>query len=367
MKIAIAINTSWNIYNFRKGLIHKLLERGDSVVAIAPKDEYTDKLVDLGCSFRHIDVKASGLNPLEEFRFLLAFKKILKEEKPDVLLTYTIKPNIYGSIAAKSFNIPCICNVSGLGTVFLWKGSVKTIAVGLYNYAFSRTSWIFFQNGDDQKDFLEAVNIDPGKTDLLPGSGVNTEIFKPVKVDRNPKPVFLVIARLLIDKGIYEYIEAIKILHKKGVNAEFRLIGGLDESHSRSVKKAELAEWIDQGLIDYTPHLTDVRDAIALADVMVLPSYREGTPRTLLEGAAMGKPLIATDVPGCKHVLIDGENGFLCKVKSPADLAAKMKLFLALNENERAVMSQNARKSVIERFDENLVIDKYLGKIDELS
>lgn len=366
MKIAIAINTSWNIYNFRKGLILRLLQRGDEVLAIAPEDEYTERLKEIGCSFRSLTVKASGLNPLEEINFLISLKKILREERPDVLLTYTIKPNIYGSIAANSLNIPCICNVSGLGTVFLWKGSVKSIAVKLYTYAFKRNRWIFFQNDEDQSEFLKIVRVDPDKTGLLPGSGIDTQVFKPEEVPVNEKPVFLMIARLLIDKGVYEFIEAIRILRRKGVYAEFRLVGGLDESHARAIKKSELDEWISQGLIDYTPHLSDVRDAIALADAVVLPSYREGTPRTLLEAGAMARPLIATDVPGCRHVVIDGENGFLCKVKSPQDLAAKIKLFLSLSHEERGVMGQNARLSITSRFDENLVIDKYLQKIDEL-
>lgn len=367
MKIAIAINTSWNIFNFRRGLVDHFLNRGDEVLAIAPLDDYSAKLEEIGCSYRRLEMSASGMNPVTDAGLIAEFYRILRKERPDVLLTYTIKPNIYGSLAAGILRIPCICNVSGLGTVFLWKGYVKNIATALYSFGFRFNKWIFFQNDEDREEFVRFVKVDMTKTSLLPGSGIDVERFKPRSAPDNPKPVFLMIARLLVEKGIYDYLEAIKILRKKGIEAEFRLIGSLDETHSRSISRVELNEWVAAGLVTHVEHLEDVRDAIASADVVVLPSYREGTPRTLLEAGAMGKPLIATDVPGCRHVVIDGHNGFLCKVKHPADLAAKMALFLALSVLEKREMADNARRSIVERFDQQLVIDQYARKIDELT
>lgn len=364
MKVAIMINTSWNIYNFRRGLINFLLERGDEVLAIAPKDDYTQKLEELGCSFRHLDMSASGMNPVTDLGLMIAMRRILRGERPDVLLTYTIKPNIYGSLVTSGLKIPCICNVSGLGTVFLWKGTVKKIAVGLYKRAFKKNSWIFFQNDEDRKDFLEFIPISESKTSLLPGSGINTTHFQPLQVDPNAEPVFTMIGRLIVEKGVYDFIEAIRLVKKKKPQTHFRLIGELDETHSRSIKREELDGWIEEGLIEYVPHLSDVRDAIATSDVIVLPSYREGTPRTLLEAGAMGKPMIATDVPGCRHVVEDGENGFLCKLQSPKDLSAKMLLFLSLSEEEKRLLANNSRKRIVEKFDERLVIDEYIRLID---
>lgn len=366
MKIAIAINTSWNIYNFRRGLIQYFQDRGDEVLTIAPKDDYSEKLVEIGCNYRALEMTASGMNPVRDSGLILEFYKILKEERPDVLLTYTIKPNIYGSLVCGMLRIPCICNVSGLGTVFLWKGYVKKIATSLYSFGFRFNRWIFFQNDEDREEFLKFVKVNPEKTSLLPGSGIDVEKFKPRPDPQNPVPVFLMIARLLVEKGVYDYIEAIRILRKKHLAASFRLIGSLDENHSRAISRSELDEWIAEGLITYTEHLEDVRGAIAAADVVVLPSYREGTPRTLLEAGAMGKPLIATDVPGCRHVVIDGNNGFLCKLKNPADLASRIQLFLAFNPEERSEMARNARQSIVDRFDQQLVIDQYARKIDEL-
>lgn len=366
MKVAIMINTSWNIFNFRKGLVQTLLDRGDEVVAIAPQDDYSGKLVELGCSYRPLEMNASGMNPLNDFGLMMAMRRILKDEQPDVLLTYTIKPNIYGSLASHGLHIPCICNVSGLGTVFLWKGTVKKLAVKLYKYAFKKNSWVFFQNDEDRSDFIDLIPIPLSKTSLLPGSGINTTHFQPVKAEPNEQPVFTMIGRLIVEKGVYDYIEAIRLVRKKKPQTKFRLIGEFDASHARSIKKEELDSWIGDGLIEYVPHLTDVRDAIATSDVIVLPSYREGTPRTLLEAGAMAKPMIATDVPGCRHVVMDGDNGFLCKVKSPNDLAAKMLLFLALSDEEREQMAITSRKRIIEKFDEQIVIERYLKLIDEL-
>ena len=367
MKVAIMINTSWNIYNFRRGLIETLIKRGDEVVAIAPKDDYSGKLEEIGCRFRHLDMSASGMNPATDFGLMVKMRKVLKEERPDILLTYTIKPNIYGSLVCGNLKIPCICNVSGLGTVFLWKGTVKKIAVGLYKRAFKKNSWVFFQNNEDRDDFLKFIPISKDKTSLLPGSGINTTHFQPMMVEPNKVPVFTMIGRLIVEKGVYDFIEAIKIVKKKKPNTHFRLIGELDETHSRSIQKAELDSWLADELIEYVPHLSDVRDAVATSDVIVLPSYREGTPRTLLEAGAMGKAMIATDVPGCRHVVEDGENGFLCKLQSPKDLAAKMLLYLSLSKEEQNQLSINSRNLIVEKFDERLVIDEYLKLIDQFT
>lgn len=308
----------------------------------------------------------SGMNPIQDMVLTRRLFHILKKERPDVVLTFTIKPNIYGSLVADWLGIPCICNVSGLGTVFLWKGYVKKLAISLYTFAFRFSSWIFFQNNEDRDDFLSAVTIKSSKTSLLPGSGIDVERFRPVKANKGDKPVFLMIARLLVEKGVYDYIEAIKILKSKGVDAVFQLIGTLDGSHSRSIAGSDLEKWISTGLIEYMEHIEDIRPVIAGVDAVVLPSYREGTPRTLLEAGAMGKALIATNVPGCKHVVLDGKNGFLCKLKNPKDLAAKMQLYLSLSGAEKSEMSENARQSIVDRFDQNLVIEQYIYKINQL-
>lgn len=320
----------------------------------------------MGCIFHHLPMKASGMNPLTDSNLIFGMLRVLKKEKPDAILTFTIKPNIYGSLVAGILGIPCICNVSGLGTAFLWKGYVKKIATTLYALAFRFNSWVFFQNDDDREEFMTHVKLERSKTSLLPGSGIDTSHFQPISAPPNRVPVFLMVSRLLIDKGVYDFIEAIRILKRKSVNASFRLIGSLDETHSRSVRQTELDNWISEGLIEYVAHTEDIRPYISEADVVVLPSYREGTPRTLLEAGAMGKAMIATNVPGCKHVVIDGRNGFLCKLMTPKDLASKMLLYMSLSQEEKEQMSTHSRKSIVERFDQQRVIDQYTYKIDEL-
>lgn len=367
MKIAIIINTSWNIYNFRRGLIDHFMAHGHQIIAIAPKDDYSQKLIDLGCSYHALDFPGTSTDPLKDLSLIWRLYGILKTSRPDIILTYTIKPNIYTSLVAGLLKIPCICNVSGLGTVFLWKGSLKKIAVTLYKMAFRFSSWIFFQNKEDQRDFIDVVPINLKKTSVLPGSGVNLQHFQLSPFNTNKTTTFLMIGRLIIEKGVIEFSEAAKKMCAAYSNVRFRIIGGFEANHARSIDKSLLDEWKSQNCIEWLDHCEDIRPHIADADVVVLPSYREGTPKTLLEAGAMGKALIATDVPGCRQVVKDGVNGFLCKVKDSKDLTNKMKLYLSLNREEKLRMHHSSRKHIEENYDEKIVIGLYEQKIKELS
>ncbi|MEO9475696.1 MAG: glycosyltransferase family 4 protein [Cyclobacteriaceae bacterium] len=366
MKVAFILNSSWNIYNFRKGLVQHFLDRGDEVVAIAPKDDYSHLLEEMGCKFVPLDMEGTGMNPIRDFGLIFSIRKRLKSEQPDVVLSYTIKPNMYGSIACGSLGIPCICNVSGLGTVFLWKGILRRLAVNMYRFAFRFNKWVFFQNNEDRDEFLSFVNINPQKTSLVPGSGINTSQFGVAPSGNKDKTVFLMVSRLIVEKGVREYIEAIKHIKPDRKKLEFRLIGGLDEGHARAISRDELDEWIEDDLITYKQHSDHIADEMKQADVIVLPSYREGTPRTLLEGGASGKILLATDVPGCRHVVRSGVNGFLFEVRNPKDLAAKITLLMSMSSQEQEEMSRNSRKIIEEVFDESHVVKSYSDKIDEL-
>ncbi len=366
MRVAIVINTSWNIYNFRKGLIKALLKRGDEVVAIAPKDDYSNFLVELGCSFEPVDITGTGANPIRDLRTLLSLKTIYKRVKPDIVLHYTIKPNIYGTLVASSLKIPCINNVSGLGTVFLDHSLASIVAKFLYKISFHRASLIFFQNPHDQTDFLAGTGLKNLKMDLLPGSGIDLEQFKPIPIQRSGNFVFLLIARVIVEKGIYEYAEAAATIKSRLPNVEFQLIGSVVESHTRGIAKKEVDSWHESGIINYLGTQNDPREYIANADCIVLPSYREGTPKTLLEAAALAKPIVATDVPGCREVVLQGENGFLCQVKNSEDLAHKLQNMMELDENQRSTMGEVGRKLVEEKFDEQIVIRKYLDQISNI-
>ena len=336
------------------------------IVAVTPEDEYVTRLKEWGVRHVRVELEGSGLNPMKDFSYLRQLKRILRIEKPDIILSYTIKANIYGSLAARSLRVPIISNVSGLGTTLLWKGWIRRAAVSLYNRAFRNTNFIFFQNKDDRKLFLQQVKVDSSKTGLLPGSGIDLTEFKAQPPAFDTRVKCLMISRLILEKGVLEYMEAAEKLNKSKRDVEFLLLGRYEPDHKRSINASDFGRLERGNFITYLGHSDDVKEAISQADVVVLPSYREGTPRTLLEAAAMSRPLIATDVPGCREVVSDGVNGFLCEEKSAESLAQKIELFLSLTTGEKKVMGLASRKLVEERFDENIVIAEYSRKIKQL-
>lgn len=366
MKIAIVLNTSWNIYNFRRGLVESLLDRGHKVVTIAPHDRFSDQLTRMGCEHFNVRMDSRGVNPVKDLLLIWELYRKYKSAKPDIILHYTIKPNIYGTIAASLLGIPVINNVCGLGTVFLDKNFASRIAIYLYKLAFRFPKKIFFQNSDDMTLFRRKKLVTEDICEVLPGSGINLEEFKPMEKAAGQKFTFLLISRLIYDKGIVEFIDAVKKLKEKGIEANFQVLGAIDEAHRRGIPKKLIDGWLREGLIDYLGTTNDVRKAIADSDCVVLPSYREGTPRTLLEAASMSKPLIATDVPGCNNVVKDNYNGFLCKLKDSEDLANKMERLLGLPKEKLEEFGRNSREKMKEKFDEKLVINAYLNSIETI-
>jgi len=359
--IAISLNTTWNIYNFRLGLIKALQKEGYKVIAISPKDEYVQKLEKDGVEHHHIDMNNKGANPLEDLKLIFDYYRLFKKIDPDIVLSYTIKPNIYGSFASLFLKIPIVCNVSGLGTVFLNNSLSSKIAKQLYKVAFKIPKKVFFQNKDDRDLFVKNKLIDIKITDILPGSGIDTTKFAPIDIKReDEKTRFLMIARLVSDKGLYEYLKAAELIKQKYTNVEFLLLGAFYPGNPTAITKDELDLWIKKGIVNYLGVSDYVKEEIAKVDCVVLPSYREGLSRVLLESAAMAKPIITTDVPGCKDVVDDGINGFLCKVKDYKDLAKKMERFLKTDEKERLLMGKQSRKKICENFAEEVVIEKYL-------
>ena len=348
------------------GLVRKLLSLGHDVIAIAPNDRHSEKLVKAGCQFENLTMDSRGISPLRDAALVIELFKIYKRTTPDIILHFTIKPNIYGTLAAHWLKIPVINNVSGLGTVFLWKNIASRLAIKMYRLVFRYADFVFFQNSDDKDHFLEMVGLRNLKSDVLPGSGIDITKFHPNGKLRNKKFTFLLIARLLIDKGIEEYIEAIKLLRKEGVDAKFQLLGNIDTDHKRGIPLVKIKNWINEGYVDYKGSTDDVKSYINKADCIVLPSYREGTPRTLLEGASMGKALIASDVAGCNSVVIDGVNGYLCRVKDANDLALKMKQMSELSTEALISMGKESRILIENTYNEDFVVQKYISTISTL-
>ncbi len=359
MKIAIVLNTSWNIYNFRLGLVRSLINEGHEIIAVAPYDDYSSKLIQIGCRYEKVTMDSRGANPIKDFGLSIELFRIYRRIKPDLILHFTIKPNIYGTLAAKMLGIPSINNVCGLGTVFLNRGIVSFIARMMYKIAFRFPAKVLFQNDQDKKLFIDEKLIAEDIAELIPGSGIDLSKFVPATLPQNKEFTFLLISRLIHDKGIVEYIEAIKILKKRGIKARFQILGAIDEEHRRGIPANIINSWIHNGLIEYLGRVPDVRNYIKNADCIVLPSYREGTPRTLLEAAGMARPIVTTNVAGCNNVVKDNYNGFLCSLKDVDDLANKLLKMYNLSIKERQTFGNNGRELVEKSYNENVVINKY--------
>jgi glycosyltransferase involved in cell wall biosynthesis len=336
------------------------------VHTVAPIDKYTHHLVEAGCIHHKVRMDSRGANPIKDFALIIELWSIYRKIKPAIVLHYTVKPNVYGTIAATLLKIPVVNNVCGLGTVFLKKNLVSAIAIQLYKWTFRFPKKIFFQNGDDLDLFVKRKLVDSEAVDLIPGSGVDLDKFQPMAFKRNESFTFLLISRLITDKGILEYIEAVKKLKSSGLNARFQLLGAKDPQHSRGIKEKVIDQWINEGTIEYLGTTDDVRQFIEKADCIVLPSYREGAPRTLLEAASSAKPIIATDVAGCHHVVNNNVNGLLCRPKDANDLAEKM-VTMAGSDNEILEnFGLNGRSKMVREYNENVVIDKYLQTLQSL-
>jgi len=364
-KIVICVNTSWNIYNFRLNLARAIKKSGYEVILVAPYDKYSE-ILKQEFEYYNIYISNKGTNPKEDLKTLIEFYKLYKKIKPDIVLNYTIKPNIYGNIACKLLGIKTINNISGLGTVFINENLVTKIAKFLYKFSLKTSSKVFFQNNEDKELFIKNKLISKNKCDVLPGSGVDTDKFSPIVYNKEDNVFrFLVIARVLWDKGIAEYVKAAEELKNKYQNIEFQILGSLDAVNKTAVPKEIVDNWIDKKIINYLGTTDNVQDIIKQSDCVVLPSYREGTPRTLLESASMAKPIITTNAVGCKDIVDDNINGFLCDVKNIESLKNAMEKMLLLDKNERDKMGIFGRKKILKEYDEKIVINKYLFEINQ--
>jgi len=313
-------------------------------------------------------LNAKSLNPIQDIKTLISLFNIYKQANLDIVCHFSIKPNIYGSIAARALGIPSINNITGLGTLFIRKSLATYIAKLLYRSALSFSNLVFFQNIQDQKYFLDNKLVRKPKSRLIPGSGVDLDRFKPFKpIIKKDKFVFLLIARLLRDKGVYEFIDAIRMIKKNSpeILLEFQILGEVGVDNRTAIQRSELESWI-KDLVKYLGVSDKVESVIAQCDCVVLPSYREGMPRSVLEAFAMEKPVIVSDVPGCIDIVDHQVNGLICKVKSSEDLAEKMVNMFSMSEKRRQEMGLNGRSKVVDFFDEKIVINAYIKSINHI-
>ena len=367
-KIAVVLNTAWNIYNFRTGLIKALQAQGFDVVAIAPKDEYVGKIREMGIPFIPVkNLKRKGTNPTRDARLVRELTGIYQSEGIDLVLQYTIKPVIYGTIAAHHCGVKTINTLTGLGYAFLSKGLVNRLVQVLYRYTLKKADQVFFQNKDDLQLFLDNDLVDQHKAGIIHGSGIDTDYFQ---ADSSPGGQgdlqFLFIGRLLEDKGIHEFVEAASMIKQSHPGSTFHVVGDLDAHNPSGISQQQLDDWVSHGWITFHGHVEDTRPYIEQADVVVLPSYREGLPKVMLEGMSMSRPLIATDAPGCRETVQDGVNGFLCEVKSGTSLATAMERMINASAEDRRAMGHASRQLALMKFDEQLIIKQYLKEMYQL-
>jgi len=377
MKIVLIGNNAWGLINFRAGLMRSLLAAGHTVVAVAPNDEHAVRITALGVRFLGMPMDNKGTHPVKDLRLLFDFIRLLQKEKPELVISYTIKPVIYASIAARWMRIPSVSVITGLGTVFLRENLLTKLVEWLYRFSQSHAKKVFFLNEDDMQVFLSRKLSPSNSMAKLPSEGVDVEHFNSLEQDgtlndhcasRSQRSFrFLLMARMLWDKGIGEYVDAAREVRKHFPSTELGLLGFLDVKNPSAISRVQMDEWVKEGVVNYLGVTDDVRQAVTWSDCVVLPSYREGIPRTLLEASAMGRPIVATDTVGCRDVVEDGVNGFLCRTRDAEDLANKLMKILSLSPVERQAMGAKGRKKVEAEFDERVVIKCYMEVISDVA
>jgi glycosyltransferase involved in cell wall biosynthesis len=361
-KIAIVANSAWSVYNFRMDLIRHLHLRFE-VLIIAPKDEFAGELIKAGCAYLDIHFNNRSENPLLDYALYKSLKRIYQAEKPDFIFHYVIKPNIYGSLAAANYGIQSVAVITGLGYTFDRHNWLNRIVSFLYRKALKKASEVWFLNQEDANLFIKRKLVAVQKTKILPGEGINTSHFFPLSnkpVARTKAFQFLMATRLLKSKGVAVYVEAAGMLKIKFREVRFELIGFFEKNHPDSISDSELRHWQKKGIIHYSGFASDVRPFLRQADCFVFPSfYHEGIPRCLLEAAAMEVPIITSLNTGCKEVVQEGVNGFLCAPNNAVDLAARMEEMMRLTPDQRASLGKNGRELVSAKFGIDLILKEY--------
>lgn len=367
-KIAVIENSLFSTYTMRDSLMKTLLHEGYEVTILTHTNSFVSHVEKTG--LKVINIGSGNLNPIKVFKYILNLFLALKKIKPDVCLTFSIRPAIFGNLITRYLNIPTITNITGVGPLFTSKNLAYRIAQSIYRFALIKTKKVFFQNFDDLNLFVEKRFVTEEIAKRIPGSGVDYKKFSPIlkKEKDSSHFVFLFIGRLIKDKGIFEFVEAARIVRKKYPEILFHVIGPFWHQNlkSNTISKSNLQNWIMEGIIDYEGEKKDVRKFVGNADCIVLPSYREGTSNILLEAASMEKPIITTNTTGCKETVEDGLTGFLCKVRDSQDLADKMEMMYLLSDDQRSEMGKKGRQKMIKEFNKEIVIKNYLDAIDEI-
>ena len=359
MRVLILTNHDLGLYKFRKELLETLLKENEVFVSM-PRGIFTDKIIDMGCEYIDTSFERKGKNPFKDLELLSFYKKTIKEVKPDVVLTYTIKPNVYGGLACQSLKVPYIANVTGLGSAIENGGALQLLTVNLYKAGLRKADTVFFQN-EANRDFMIEKKAVKDNYDMLPGSGVNLEQYEVTPFPDDETIDFTYVGRLMKEKGFELYAQAAEYIREKYPQTRFHVCGPDEDNYKDLVN--ELSK---KGVLIYEGYVDDMKEVYKRIQCTIHPTYYpEGMSNVLLESLACGRPIITTDRPGCKEIVDDGINGFVVKQNDQEDLNEKIEKYLSLSNEERKQLGLNGREKVEKEFDRNIVINKYLEAIDK--
>ena len=358
----IVCNSLVGLISFRKELLERLIDEHYEVIVLAPEDKLSKDVKKMGCEFVSVEMESRGTNPIKDLKLMLTYKKIIKKEKPDVVLTYTIKPNVYGGYVCGKLGIPYIANVTGLGTSVEQPGLLQKLTLMLYKKGLKKSNCVFFQNKDNLEFMLKNKAI-KGKYKLIPGSGVNLKHHTLIPYPDGKTIRFLFISRILFEKGIEEFFDLAKYIKNKYPNTEFHILGKCDyDEYSKKIKELE-----ERNIVIYHGLVDDVREYHKISNCTIHPSfYPEGMSNVLLESCAAGRPIITTNRPGCKEIVEDGVNGYMIECHDTEALKKAVEKFLNLSNKEREMLGLNGRKKVEKEFDRNIVINSYFEEINKI-
>jgi glycosyltransferase involved in cell wall biosynthesis len=365
-KVLICSNYAWTIYNFRKPLIDELVKNNYSIYLLSQFDGYETRIDSRISGIYHLSISRKGINVFKDLYtyFHILFQFIII--KPNYILLFTIKPVIYGSMVAKILRIPSIPMITGLGTTFIKKNWITHLVKKLYKIALKNQKIVFFQNKEDMDLFIDQNLIKQKQGELVPGSGIDTSKFMYQEKAPSERITFLLVARMIRDKGVVEFVEAASLAKAKNYNVKFKLLGPVGVQNRTAISEKTIKKWNDDDIIEYIGETDHVIKHISEADCIVLPSYREGTSRVLLEAASIGRPIITTNVPGCKEIVDNEINGLICKVRDSQDLFSKIERMISLNHHERVQMGLMGRKKVKNEFDSTIVNEIYLRSLKRI-
>ena len=358
MKILIMANFDVGLYQFRRELIAELLKSHEILISL-PDGDLVRPLEEMGCRFLSTPVDRRGIDPRKDFGLLLQYFKMLRQEKPDFVITYTIKPNIYGGLACRLLGIPCAANITGLGTAFQKSGALRTLVSTMYRFSLRKARVVFFENAGNLETLLNEGIVHQNQCKLLPGAGVNLEHYAFAAYPTEETPIrFLFMGRVMREKGVDELFEAMHRLHQEGVSCTLDVLGSYEEHYEEAIHRFEAEGWLH-----YHGYQNDVRPFIRNSHCFVLPSWHEGMANTNLECAAMGRPLITSRIHGCMEAVIEGESGFLCEPQNTDSLYEAMVRFCEMPQNKREAMGRAGRRHMEEVFDKGKVVAETLERI----